>query len=145
MLQRIQSIFLLVSGAAFFLLFTVSFATSNKVESGIFADQAYSITDNPILIGLAGLGGALALFNIFNYRNRDLQLRLGYLIIVLCILLPLVAGLLLFTQYSKMASDLIIDDGLGIYLPILALITTILAIRFIKKDDKLVRSSDRLR
>ena len=145
MLQRIQSVFLLISGIAFFLLFAVGFATSNKIESGIFSDQTYTITDNPILIGLTVIGGGLAIFNIFNFKNRSLQMRLGYIIIVLSILLPLVAGLLLFNQYSKMPSDLIIDDGLGIYLPILALITTILANRFIKKDDKLVRSSDRLR
>lgn len=145
MLQRIQSIFLLVSGIAFFLLFAVSFATSNKVEAGIFTDQAYSITDNPILIGLTVIGGGLALFNIFIYKNRSLQMRLGYVIIVLSILLPLVASLLFFNQYSQMESDIEINEGFGIGLPILALITTILANRFIKKDDKLVRSSDRLR
>ncbi len=101
--------------------------------------------DNPILIGMTVIGGALALINIFMFGNRSLQLRLGYILIILSILLPLVAGLLMYSEGSLNAPDVGIDDGLGIYLPIVALVTTILANRFIKKDNKLVKSMDRLR
>lgn len=145
MLQRIQSIFLLLTSGAFFSLFAVSFASSDKTAVGIFADQLYNVMDNPILIAMTVLGGALALINIFLFRNRPLQLRLGYLLIVLSILLPLVAVLLMYNEGSLNAPDVAIDDGLGIYLPIIALITTILAVRFINKDNKLVKSMDRLR
>jgi len=145
MLQRIQSIFLLLTSGAFFSLFAVEFASSDKTAAGIFSDQLYNIMDNPILIGMTALGGALALINIFMFKNRPLQLRLGYLLIVLSILLPLVAGLLMYNEGSLNAPDVGIEDGLGIYMPIIALITTILANRFIKKDNKLVKSMDRLR
>lgn len=145
MLQRIQSIFLLLSSGAFFSLFAVSFASSDKTAVGIFSDQLYNVMDNPILIGLTVIGGALALINIFMFKNRPLQLRLSNLLIVLCILLPLVAGLLMYNEGSLNNPNVTIDDGLGIYLPIIALITTILAIRFIKKDNNLVKSMDRLR
>lgn len=134
-----------MTSGAFFSLFAVNFATSDKSAIGVFSDQLYNIMDNPILIGLTVIGGALALINIFMYNNRSLQLRLGYLLIVLSILLPLVAGLLMYNEGALNASDVGIEDGLGIYLPIVALITTILANRFIKKDNKLVKSMDRLR
>lgn len=145
MLQRIQSIFLLLTSGSFFSLFAVNFASSNKAANGIFADQIYNIMDNPVLIGLTALGGAMALVAIFLFKNRPLQLRLGYLLIVLSILLPLVAALLMYNEGSQNAPDVSIDDGIGIYLPIVGLISTILANRFIKKDNNLVKSMDRLR
>ena len=145
MLQRIQSIFLLLTSSAFFSLFAVNFATSDNTSNGIFSDQMYNITDNPILIGLTVLGGAIALVNIFMFKNRPLQLRMGNILIVLCILLPLVAGLLMYNEGKQVESYGNIEDGLGIYLPIIALVTTILANRFIKKDSNLVKSMDRLR
>lgn len=145
MLQRIQSIFLLLTGGAFFSLFAVEFASSNKAAEGIFADQLYNVMDNPILIAMTAIGGALAIITIFLFKNRPLQLRLGYLLIVLSILLPLVAALIMYNEGSLNAPNVDINDGLGIYLPIVALITTILATRFISKDNKLVKSMDRLR
>jgi len=38
-----------------------------------------------------------------------------------------------------------VNDGFGIYLPLIGIIMAVLANRFIKKDDKLVKSMDRLR
>jgi len=145
MLQRIQSLFLFLTSGAFFSLFAVNFASSDKSAIGIFSDQLYNVMDNPILIGMTAIAGALALINIFLFKNRPLQLRLSNLLIVLAILLPLVAGLLMYNEGSLNNPDVAINDGLGIYLPIVALITTILAIRFIKKDNNLVKSMDRLR
>lgn len=145
MLQRIQSIFLLLTSGAFFSLFAVNFASSDKSANGIFSDQLYNIMDNPILIAMTVIGGALALIAIFMFKNRPLQLRMSYLLIVLSILLPLVAALLMYNEGSMNAPNVNIEDGLGIYLPIAAIIATIVAIRFIKKDNKLVKSMDRLR
>jgi len=145
MLQRIQSIFLILTSGAFFSLFASNFASSDKTAIGIFSDQLYNVMDNPILIVMTVMGGALALVSIFMFRNRPLQLRLGYLLIVLSILLPLVAGLLMYNEGSLNDPNVVIEDGIGIYLPIAALVTTLLAIRFIKKDNKLVKSMDRLR
>jgi len=145
MIQRIQSLFLLLASGVFFALFGVDFASSDASAPGIFADKLYNIMDNPILIGLAVLGGALALVNIFLFRNRSLQMRLGYLLMVLSILLPVLAILLMLNDGGVNESSIDVDDGLGIYLPILALILAILANRFIKKDNNLVKSMDRLR
>ncbi|MEM9548304.1 MAG: DUF4293 domain-containing protein [Bacteroidota bacterium] len=145
MLQRIQSIFLLLTSGAFFSLFGFDFAISNKSLEGVFADQVYNVMDNPILIGLAALGGILALVSIFMFKNRPLQLRLGYLLMILSVLLLVAAILLMLGEGLPTNVGDIVDDSIGMYIPIVALITTILANRYIKKDDNLVKSSDRLR
>ncbi len=145
MIQRIQSIFLLLASITFFLQFIFNFATSDKTSPGFLSDKIYNVLDNPVLLGLTILGGAVALVSIFLFRNRSLQMRLGYLVIVLCILLPLVAFLLILNEPTGLSKGVEINDGLAIYLPIIGLITTILATRYIKKDNKLVKSMDRLR
>lgn len=145
MIQRIQSIFLLLASITFFLQFVFNFATSDKTTPGFLNDKIYNVLDNPVLLGLTILGGAVALISIFSFRNRRLQLRLGYLVIVLCILLPLVAMLLIYNESTVLSKGVEINEGLAIYLPIIGLITTILATRYINKDNKLVKSMDRLR
>lgn len=145
MIQRIQSIFLLLAAIAFFSVFAFDFATSNKPNPGVLADQAYNVQDSGILMGLAILGGIASLVAIFLFRNRGLQVRLSYLSVIMAILLPLVAFLLIYNERTLSVAGLEINDGLAIYPPLLALIFGILAGRFIKKDDKLVKSMDRLR
>ncbi|MFT4533882.1 MAG: hypothetical protein ACJA1A_000074 [Saprospiraceae bacterium] len=145
MIQRIQSIFLLLASITFFLQFVFNFATSDKTSPGFLSDKLYNVLDNPVLLGLTILGGAIALFSIFLFRNRPLQLRLSYLVIVICILLPIVAFLLIYNEPTGLSKGVEINDGLAIYLPVIGLITTIFATRFINKDNKLVKSMDRLR
>lgn len=145
MIQRIQSVFLLLTSITFFLQFVFYFATSDKSTPHFMTDKVYNVLDNPVLIGMTVLGGVVSLIAIFMFRNRPLQIRLGYFAIVLCILLPLVAFLLIYNEGTALVEGTIINDGIGAYLPIVGLITTILANRFINKDNKLVKSMDRLR
>ena len=145
MIQRIQSIFLLLASITFFLQFIFNFATSDKTSPGFLNDKIYNVLDNPVLLVLTILGGSVALISIFLFRNRPLQLRLGYIVIVLCILLPLVAFLLMYNEPTGLSKGVEIRDGLAIYLPVAGLITSILATRYINKDNKLVKSMDRLR
>lgn len=144
MIQRIQSLFLLLSSAAFWSEFGLPFATTDKASPGVLSDMIYNIQDSPILIGLTVIGGLITLGAIFAFNNRGLQKRLTYIGIVMSILLPLVACLLIFNERTGEANG-VITEGLGIYPPILALIFAVLAGRYIGKDDKLVKSMDRLR
>jgi hypothetical protein len=59
--------------------------------------------------------------------------------------LPLVAFLLIYNEQTAAIDASKINDGLGLYLPVLALLFGILANRFVKKDDGIVKSMDRLR
>jgi len=145
MIQRIQSIFLLLSSGSLFGLFGLPFATSSVIIPHIFSDLVYDIYDSPLLIGLCIAGGLLSFVAIFLYNNRGLQLKLANVSTVVSILLPLLAILLIYNERTATTQFDKIQDGFGIYLPVLALISSILAARFIKKDENTVRSMDRLR
>lgn len=145
MIQRIQSLFLLLCSASFFGLFGLPFATSSVSMPDIFSDMVYNISDNAILLGLCVLGGLVSLGAIFLYNNRELQIKISYVATVLAILLPLTAFLLIYNEGTGGANADKIDDAPGLYLPLVGIIFSVLAARFIRKDENTVRSMDRLR
>jgi len=71
--------------------------------------------------------------------------RIGYLLIILAILLPAVAALLILTDGTATAQGENISEQAGIFMPIVAIITTIFANKYVKKDENTVRDMDRLR
>lgn len=145
MIQRIQSIFLLLAGLGFAGLLKLPFASTDNSTSPFFEDKLFNVYDNQILLILAIGGIVLSLVNIFMFKNRPLQLRLGYILIIFSLFLPLVAAWLFFTNSASFSANAQVDDGIGLLLPGLSLIMAVLANRFIAKDDKLVKSMDRLR
>lgn len=145
MIQRIQSIFLLLSSVGFLGLFGLPFATSGTSIPQLLADNVYNVQDSPILMALAGVGGLVCLGAIFLYNNRQLQIKLSYLSIVCAVLLILVTILLIYNERTITEHAESINDGFGIYLPVLSIVLSILAGRYIKKDENIVRSMDRLR
>ena len=146
MIQRIQSIFLFLAGGASFSVLGFPFATTDQPQSTseLFADSVYNTQDNIALMVFFGLAGLLAIADIFMYNNRPLQIRLGIFAFIANVI-GLVLGIYLLMAEGDNFSYQIVDDGLGAYLPIVAGILLLLAIRFIRKDEKLVRSADRLR
>ena len=147
LIQRIQSIFLLLAAAAAFTLFAFPFANSNKMVEGssLMNDGLYSIQDHVGLLALFSIAGGLAFVSIFLFKNRKNQLLVARLALVANII-GLVLAVLLFMQDKVFAaSDAAVDDGMGLYLPILFTIFAFLAQHFINKDEKLVKSMDRLR
>jgi len=145
MIQRVQSILYLLTSGAFFSEFAFPFATSNNKAAKYFEDLMFNIHDHPILLILTILGGVAAFANIFLFRNRPLQVRIGYLLIILAILLPAVAALLILTDGTATAQGENISEQAGIFMPIVAIITTIFANKYVKKDENTVRDMDRLR
>lgn len=145
MIQRIQSIFLLLTALVFAALFIVPFAISDRPSVQFLSDGVYEVTDHIVLLVLTVAGILIAGISIFMFRKRKVQLKLGYLIIVIAILLPVVAFLLFIKASSEADANVLIEDQVGLFLPALAIIFAAIANRFIKKDDKLVKSMDRLR
>jgi len=146
MIQRIQTLFLLLAAACAFCLFAFPFATTpNPVSSSdMFADSVYNISDNIALQILFILAGALAFISVLMFKNRKTQLMVCRIAIVANII-GLILAIVLFVRDSDQMGPANPDDGLGVYLPILFLVFALLAIRFINKDEKLVKSMDRLR
>ncbi len=148
MIQRIQSIFLLLAAGCAFALFAFPFADSNQriSDSAIWSDGIFDIQDHVGLLALFCIAGGLAFISIFLFNNRKNQLLVGRLAVVANILGFVLAMILMFTdKAAHAAQEAAIGDEIGMYLPLLFLIFGLLALRFISKDEKLVRSMDRLR
>ncbi|MCB0704974.1 MAG: DUF4293 domain-containing protein [Saprospiraceae bacterium] len=145
MLQRIQSIFLFLAGLASFLLLAFPFAATPTAVAGstLFADGQFGIDDNIGVTIFFLLGGGLAFLAIFMFKNRTGQIRLSILAFI-ANLIGLVLAIVFFMQENQLG-ETPVEDKMGLYMPIIAFITLLLAIRYIQKDDKLVSSMDRLR
>ncbi|WP_192822473.1 DUF4293 domain-containing protein [Rufibacter sp. LB8] len=155
MIQRIQSVFLFLLVVAMVSLFFLPiWAKTNPADNQEYVLTAYQLgpvngaaTTSTIFIAvLAGLAGLIALYEIFQYKNRLTQMKLGMLNSLV------MAGLmgLVFYYSSYVGEDLVKtttqgDYLSGFYLPAVGLLMNVLANRFIKRDEDLVRSMDRLR
>jgi hypothetical protein len=149
MIQRIQTILLLLAGAAGFSQFAAPYLSTDAGNPAatlpVFADFVFNPLDNPGLLGLCILGGVVSLAAIFLYKNRPLQARLASGAAAASILLSALAGFVIFQIGEQMPSGGSVQYGIGLGLPLIALICNWLAARFIRKDEHLVRSADRLR
>jgi hypothetical protein len=143
MIQRIQSIFLALASLFTFGFFVVDAAETPTPVAGseVFDDAQLTLFDSPLLIGAAIGSGLVLLIAIFMYRNRRLQQILCNVAILLAVAYLLYGGLMWYTDTAAEYARL----SFGIALPILAIIFTALASKYIKKDERLVRSADRLR
>lgn len=145
MIQRIQSVFLLlVAGLSAALFFTPIF--SMRFSGAAAAEVPYTIQSGVFASLTVVISAAIALVAIFLYRTRQRQMmvcRLNLLFIIASIGLILQASDT--SALVKAGEQVVIEYHYGVYLPIVQILLTLLAIRFIKKDDDLVRSADRLR
>ena len=98
------------------------------------------------LIAIVALASAaVAVYEIFQFRNRLGQLKLG---MVNLLLIMTVFGLEFYFQgKGEVALNPKLEGQFqpAFYLPTLALLLNLLANRFIRRDEQLVRSADRLR
>lgn len=162
MIQRIQSIFLLLVAVIlvatlFMPIWTkVDPSAMEEVDMNSFKVVYYSVSEQGMRTVMATqdahwiavlliLGAAIALFSIFQYKNRLRQMQLASLN-------SLVMGgaFVLCYSYSTKANELLAPQQLGtfltgFYLIGVALLFNLLANRFIRRDEKLVRSADRIR
>jgi len=91
------------------------------------------------------LAAAVAVYSIFRYDDRLLQMKLGALN---SLLMGSMIGVIMYFVFH--AEKIILPQVQGnylfaFYLGISGLMFNLLANRFIRKDDKLVKSADRLR
>lgn len=138
MLQRIQSILLLISSIALWGLFAIPFATGQENANNMFADEVMNLNDHIGLLIICILGGVLSLVAIFFFKNRKLQATISYLSFIMAMAL----GGLAYGLFSSTGEGTL-NFGMG--LPLVSAIMSFLAAIFIKKDEKLVKSMDRLR
>ncbi|MEM8488864.1 MAG: DUF4293 family protein [Bacteroidota bacterium] len=135
MIQRIQSIFLLLAALA--CLGTAAF----RVE---LMQETYTWL-MPAVLGVLGLVALGALVSIFLYKDRQQQLKMTTILQYVAILGVLAAfgGLYLAGTLMEVPSNL---QATGLLLlPVFAYVFIRIARGYVKKDIALVRSMDRLR
>jgi hypothetical protein len=141
MLQRIQSVWLLLAAAASFLTLKLSFYSGNIIKNG--QPKAFSqlvATDSILLTITTVATGLLALVTIFLYKDRKLQTRLSLLALLLSGL-NLVLFFIEIKKFVPLEGNYDLTAAIGIVVPLFL----VLAIRGIYRDQKLVKSLDRLR
>jgi hypothetical protein len=138
MIQRIQTIWLLLAAIFAAVTFRFPFYTGERLVQNIASTVDLNATTNIWLSILTAVAGAIAFVNIFLFDNRKLQLKLCYLGIFVTIIL-LVLYFLEMVHFTKGSVAL----WCLFYFGILAFY--ILAARGIWRDEKLIKSMDRLR
>ncbi|MFH6962564.1 DUF4293 domain-containing protein [Flavobacterium plurextorum] len=138
MIQRIQTVYLiltfLVTGV---LMFFTPLWTLNTGKAFYFMqDQLYTV--------LLGLSTMLSIVSIISYKKRQNQFVMGRLNIILNLIL---LGLFVYRSLNLSGETVntVSEKGIGMFLPIVAIVLLVLANKAIKKDEDLVKSVDRLR
>ncbi|RTY68276.1 DUF4293 family protein [Flavobacterium sp. GSP27] len=137
MIQRIQTIYLLlVFVVTGILLFFIPLWTMDTGKAFYFMQsQVYTI--------LLGLSTTLTLFSIVSYKKRQNQFVIGRLNIILNLIL---LGLFVYRSLNLSGeTPAVSEKGIGMFLPVAAIVLLVLANKAIKKDEDLVKSVDRLR
>lgn len=150
MIQRIQTVYLLIVAIALsatLLLPVGSFYTSSTVYEitnllVYGAGRIISAYTTVPLLGILVIGDILSLVAIFLYRKRSMQIRLSKMVLAAIVLYYAVAAYLIGSVLSGYGKFV---PSWGICLPLISIIPCWLAICAIKRDEKLVRSYDRIR
>jgi hypothetical protein len=154
MIQRIQTIYLLLAAIVVGLLFFLPIAdfVNDAGKFYLFRYRGlYEVIEGKeklvaLTIPLAILllvNMVLPLLNIFFYKKRGFQMKLCiFSIIILFVLLGLIAfyAAASFTNINANVNYKVIAS-----MPIVALILNVMAYSAIKKDEKLIKSIDRIR
>jgi hypothetical protein len=158
MIQRIQTLYLSLAVVAIALLFVFPLAQF-FAENGAYIFSITGLKNMvpgdpaafdpmiflPLVVVAIGLA-LLTLYTIFQFKNRALQVKLTNIGVLVAIALIMSIFFLYVPLIEKKIA--IVPDyskAFGIYLPLVALVFLVMANRAIKRDEKLVRSADRLR
>lgn len=159
MIQRIQTIFL------FLVAVTMLLVTYFPIWTQVNADQSQAMTltawylthievgaeepislTNTFYIGILAIVAAfIALYSLSQFKNRTRQMFLN---MINSLVMVVNLGIIVYLTYSVNAEFNPTASGafvIGFYCIILAMVFNIVANRFIRKDEMLVKSVDRIR
>jgi len=140
MIQRQQSLWLLLATAAAVLTFMFPFATGEEIVQKTAMKQTTEIIAGnnffTLILTIASIG--LSTVTIFMFKDRKLQMKL-------CLLGLLVSVLTLVLYFMGMKKLISSTPALWAILPVGVIVGYFMAFRNIRKDEKLVKSLDKLR
>lgn len=158
MIQRIQTVYLTASVIACVLLFSFPMAKFNNDVQGtyilsVIGVKYLNMVDPPIFVNfwltfplliLAIASIIITGSAIFLYKKRRSQLILVNISFLLNVIVVAVIYLY-YIGYVENLSKVVASYQFGIFLPLISLALLVLANRSIRKDEVLVKSTDRLR
>ena len=136
MIQRIQSVWLLLASACAFATFKFSYYSGTNAKG--LSPYELKANESFLLMLTTVVVGGLALFTIFLFKKRNLQ-------IPLCVLGILLEALLIFLYYREVSTFTKGTYSLTAILHSIIVLAFFLAARAIHKDQRMVKDSDRLR
>ncbi|WP_443939991.1 DUF4293 domain-containing protein [Pedobacter sp. MW01-1-1] len=155
MIQRIQTIWLVLAAFTLtvllfsplaykefasiqFELFTTGLRETTLSKTGLLVTKHMNL---PLLVSNIALI-LVCFLTIFKFKNRSFQKKFALLLIVFIAAFTVWCGVYVQSMPGGLAGS---HFGFGAFLPIVAIIFVVLAIAGINKDEKLIRSADRLR
>jgi len=146
MIQRVQTIWMILAAIAVFLTIKFSFysgtlAIQNGTDAMTATNGSYHLvtaTDNFFILILTSALGTGIIINIFLFKHRSIQIR----IIIAAILMECLIVFLYFRQTQNYTQG---NFNIWAILHILIIAFLIMAARGIYRDSKLVKESNRLR
>lgn len=145
MIQRIQTVWLFLAALAGAGLFYFNVHKAVVIKENAEVVEKLGAGNNFILLLLALVLIVLPLVAIFMFKNRKSQKRMAMLGIVANAGFLAAAIMLIGNITNKVPAPKDSSYLPGIVLPIVCIVFITLAIRGINKDEKLIRSQDRLR
>lgn len=150
MIQRIQTLFLLLAALVLGLQFVFPYASAPAGAvadaRSTFADGVFNVNDRINLLVNAAVVLGLALAAVFMFKNRPVQSLITSIAIfggaILAMSLAVQSYLLIREAGPAMTQ---IHYQAGIASPAIGVLLLWIANRYIRRDEALVRSSDRLR
>lgn len=131
MIQRVQTLFLLAASALLFSMF--------------FSKMAYSQTETinfsniPVILIMIAVTFLISFLSIFLYRHRPLQIRLC---IISSVILLGLQGWIFWMFFNRPEGTAFTISSV---FPVVSAILVFTAMRYIARDEALVRSTSRLR
>jgi uncharacterized membrane protein len=143
MIQRIQSLYLLIAGiisGGLTLVFSLwSSEASITYALDLLSAEATLQKIVPVLFYVSAI---LSVVTIFMYKNRKQQFVLGRINILTNLFL---LGVLVYLSLTLSGETSVSEKGIGMFLPVITIVLLVVANKAIKKDEDLVKSVDRLR
>ncbi len=155
MIQRIQSIYLLLAALCSGLLLAAPLysietttATYQLFLGGLVQTNPEDtiLTSQPAILAVGFLLTLFPIIILFLYKKRPIQMRLAASSMMAnTAMLLLLVGIV--NKSIEHITELHVKEtyGFGLILPALSIVFLFLANKAIRKDDKLIRSADRLR
>jgi hypothetical protein len=138
MIQRIQSLWLFLASSTAALIWFLPLFSDDETEKTFF------ITESLVLLLVLVFSGLISFVTIFFFKKRSAQKQL--IILNICLALGIIA--LEYLQIENFKSNFGIKQGhwqISAILPFFIILFLSFAYRGIRKDEKLLSSTDRLR